>query len=167
MGRLRHRTAPGCTYFVTTDAAMNRNVFQAAAVAEIVVSKLFYYRDQGAYLVHEFVLMPNHLYLILTPGLTASLEKAMQLIKGGSSFAIRKERGNRMPIWQPGFHEWTIRDAADYQARRNYVWQNPVKRGLVTEPQNWSFGSASGQHRMDEVPQGLKPVLGEMPQCRS
>ena len=159
MGRLRHRTAPGCTYFVTTDAAGSKNIFQATLVAEIVVSKLVFYRDEGAYLLHEFVLMPNHLHLILTPGQTTSLEKALQLIKGGSSFAIRKARGNKLPIWQPGFHEWTIRDAGDYEARRRYIWLNPVKAGLIENPEQWPFGSACGTYRLDVPPQGLKPLL--------
>lgn len=67
MGRLRHRTAPGCTYFVTTDAVHSRHLLQATAIAETIIEKLLAYRDKGAYLLHEFVIMPNHLHLLLTP----------------------------------------------------------------------------------------------------
>jgi putative transposase len=85
MGRLRHRTAPGWTYFVTTKTWQNRPLFNVQESAEIVVEKLLAYREQGSYLLHEFVVMPDHLHLILTPGDSVSLEKAMQLIMGGSS----------------------------------------------------------------------------------
>jgi putative transposase len=84
MGRLQHRTAPGCTYFVTTKTWANRTVFQVTEVAEIMVEILLRHRTAGAYLLHEFIVMPDHLHLLLTPGSTTTLEKAMQLIKGGS-----------------------------------------------------------------------------------
>ncbi|HKW57399.1 MAG TPA: hypothetical protein VJN42_08580 [Candidatus Acidoferrum sp.] len=41
------------------------------------------YRDKGSYLLHELVVMPNLSHLRITPGSSTSLEKAMQLIKGG------------------------------------------------------------------------------------
>jgi putative transposase len=48
------------------------------------------YRTENKYLLHEFVVMPDHLHLILTPqGIT--LERAMQLIKGGFSFQLNKK----------------------------------------------------------------------------
>jgi putative transposase len=110
MGRLTHRTSPGWTYFVTTKAWQNASVFHVQETAEIVVSKILEYRDRGSYLLHEFVLMPDHLHLILTPTVSVSLEKAIQLIKGGSSHEIHRVRGNKMPIWQSGFHESRVID---------------------------------------------------------
>jgi len=126
MGRLIHRTAPACTYFVTTKTWQNRAVFRVSEVAEIVVTRLITCRDQGAYLLHEFVVMPDHFHLLSTPADTTTLEKAMQLFKGGSSHEIHQLRGHRRQIWQPGFHDWTIRDGAYDQARREYIWMNPV-----------------------------------------
>ncbi len=157
MGRLKHRTAPGCTYFVTTDTWQNRELFRVTELAEIVVQRILSCREQGAYSLHEFVLMPNHLHLILTPGHTTTLEKAMQLIKGGSSHQIHQRRGHKMEIWQSGFHEWTIRDARDYEAKREYIRMNPVTAHLVERPEDWPYGSASGRFAGDPVPRGLKP----------
>ena len=114
MGRPTHRTACNCTYFVTTKAARNRSLFLVTEVADVVLETMLHYRNTGAYLLHEFVLMPDHLHVMLTPGHTTTLEKAMQLIKGGSSHQIHKQRGHRMEIWQPGFREWTVRDAKDF-----------------------------------------------------
>jgi len=78
MGRLTHRTSPGSTYFVTTKAWQGISVFQVQEIADIVISKLLDYRDKGNYLLHEFVLMPNHLHLVLSPTESVSLEKAIQ-----------------------------------------------------------------------------------------
>jgi putative transposase len=161
MGRLRHRTAPGCTYFVTTDTWENREIFRVVEVAELVTQRILECRDSSAYLLHEFVVMPNHLHLLLTPGRTTTLEKAMQLIKGGASHAIHQRRGHKMQVWQPGFHESTVRDSRDYETKCAYIRMNPVKAGLAERPQDWPYGSASGQFRMDEIPQGLKPQVEE------
>jgi len=152
MGRLTHRTGPACTYFVTTKTWQNRALFQVSEVAEIVTQRLILCREQGAYLLHEFVIMPDHLHLLLTPGATTSLEKSMQLIKGGSSYEIHQRRNHRMQVWQPGFHDWTLRDEADYQVKRDYIWTNPVKAGLAEKPEAWPFGSACGKFQLDPVP---------------
>jgi len=160
MGRLRHRTAPACTYFVTTKTWQNRSLFQVAELAEILVRRIITCRDQGAYLLHEFVVMPDHLHLLLTPADTTSLEKAMQLIKGGSSHEIHQLRGHKMEIWQPGFHDWTIRDRADYLAKREYIWMNPVQARLVERPDHWPYGSACGRFRLDVMPERFKMSSG-------
>jgi putative transposase len=159
MGRLTHRTAPGWTYFVTTKAWQSVAVFQVKETAEIVVSKILEHRERGSYLLHEFVLMPDHLHLILTPTESVSLEKAIQLIKGGSSHEIHRVRGNKMPIWQPGFHESRVVDWADFKKKAAYIHFNPVAAKLVESPGNWKYNSAGGKYKLDPIPQGLKPAV--------
>jgi putative transposase len=161
MGRLAHRTSPEWTYFVTTKAWQSMSVFQVQEKAEVVVSKILEYRAKGNYLIHEFVLMPNHLHLILTPAKTCSLEKAIPLIKGGSSHEIHKAHGNKMPIWQSGFHESRVIDWMDYKKKTDYVQFNPVAARLAERPELWPYGSAGGQFRLDPIPQGLKPPIAE------
>jgi len=141
---------------VTTDAWQRRSLFQLAEVGEIVIARLLSYREQGAYLLHEFVLMPNHLHLLLTPGMTTSLERAMQLIKGGSSRQIHQQRGHKMEIWQPGFHDWTVRDAEDYKARAEYIRMNPIRARLAARPEDWPYGSAGRRFKLDPMPQRFK-----------
>ena len=158
MGRLTHRTGQGWTYFVTTKSWENTFWFQAVKAAEIVVGKMLEYWDKGNYLLHDFVLMPNHLHLILTP-ISASLEKCMQLIKGGSSFEIHKIRGSRTEIWQSGFHESRVTSWSAYQTKRDYIHFNPVAAKLVEHPEAWTYGSASGKFVLDPIPQELKPVI--------
>jgi len=104
--------------------------------------------------------MPDHLHLILTPTETVTLEKAIQLIKGGSSHEMHQLRGHKMQIWQSGFHDWTIRDAADYQARREYIWRNPVRAHLVERPADWPYSSACGRFALDAMPDRFKIASG-------
>jgi len=124
-------------------------------VAEILVQRILAYREKGGYRLHEFVVMPNHFHLLITPGET-TLEKAVQLIKGGSSHEIHTKFGNKMEIWQIGFHDWTIRDNEDYWAKVRYIQMNPVQARLVEHPEDWQFGSACGKYSMDPTPEKLK-----------
>src|SRR5438067_2241257 len=72
------------TYFVTTGAWGHRSLLQSERMANLLVDTLLHYRREQKYLLHEFVVMPNHLHLMFTPcGIT--LERVMQFVKGGFS----------------------------------------------------------------------------------
>lgn len=117
-----------------------------------MLQTLFDYRDRGVYLLHEFVVMPDHIHLLLTPSSTTSLEKVMQFIKGGSSHQIRKARNQKMEMWQVGFHDWTIRDAGDWQTKVEYIHTNPVRAHLVEKAEDWPYSSATGKFTLDPTP---------------
>ena len=137
---------------MTTKTWQNRAIFQVKENVEILIRCTLDYRQRGAFLLHEFVVMPNHLHLLLTPGGETSLEKAVGLIKGGSSHEIHRQRENKIQIWSSGFHEATIRDAADFEARRVYIRMNPVEAGLVARAEDWAYGSAAGKVELDVMP---------------
>jgi putative transposase len=157
MSKPPHRILPGGTYFVSSAAWERRELFRVPQVAEILVQRILACRDKGAYQLHEFVVMPNHFHLLMTPGETTTLEKAMQLIKGGSSHEIHAQRGHKMEIWQIGFHDWTIRDGEDYRAKVRYIHMNPVQARLVEKPEDWPFGSACGRFSLDPAPGKFQP----------
>ena len=121
-------------------------------VAEIVEAKLFEYRDKGSYQVHSYVVMPDHMHTISTPGRTTTLEKAVGLIKGGASFEIGKKITMKFPVWHEGFTEHQIRDRTDYEAHVRYIDANPVKAGLAREPGEYPFCSARGKFAIDAWP---------------
>ena len=148
-----HRTAPGSSYFVTTRCWQGRSIFQIPEVGQLLITAILHYRQTNAYLLHEFVVMPNHLHLILTPGSTTSLEKSVQLIKGGSSYRIHQHCGHEMEIWQRGFHDWTIRDLDDWNTKTEYIRLNPVRAKLVEKAQDWLFSSATGKFTLDPTPE--------------
>lgn len=82
-----HASARTNTYFVTTRAFESQALFQSERAAGLLVETMLGYREQEKYLLHEFVVMPNHLHLLLSPAVNVTLERAMQFIKG----AIRAE----------------------------------------------------------------------------
>jgi REP element-mobilizing transposase RayT len=69
------------TYFVISSTSQKKALLQSERTAKLFIETLLEYRIQRKYLLHEFVIMPDHLHLLITPVVT--LEKALQLIKGG------------------------------------------------------------------------------------
>ncbi len=153
----RHASSPG-TYFVTSRTWQSRAIFNVAPPYEIFIESLLHYRDKGAYLLHEFVVMQDHFHALLTPGQETSLERAIQFIKGGSAKVIREKLSFRFPVWQRGFSDHRIRDTADYKVHVGYLARNPVKKHLAAALAEYPWSSASARFRCDEIPQGLKPL---------
>ena len=125
-------------------------------MAQLFIEVLQHYRRQGKYLLHEFVLMPDHFHVLITP--TITLERALQLIKGGFSFRATKELGFGGEIWQTSFYDRRVRDIKEYYAFREYIHLNPVKRGLASLVEEYPYSSARPGFNLDGLPQRLKPV---------
>jgi putative transposase len=105
--------------------------------------------------------MPDHFHILLTPAPGKSLERVMQYIKGGSARRLALERNMSFPVWQRGFSDYRIRAAADFAAHVRYIWENPVRKKLITVGNEFRWSSASGAYVLDEPPQGLKPLQRE------
>ena len=153
----RGQTGRG-TYFITADCFEKKRMLQSDRSALLLIDVLYHYRGQRKYLLHEFVVMPNHFHLLITPGGDATLERAMQLIKGGFSFRAGRELGMSGEIWQTSFHDRRVRDMEEYVRFRDYIHQNPVGAHLAARAEDWPHSSASGKFELDDVPQRLKPL---------
>ena len=144
------------TFFVTTITAQRQPIFRDAPTAELLIDVLQHYRGLEKFLLHEFVLMPDHVHAIITPAPQISLERAMQFIKGGFSFRLGTR--SKAAIWQESFSNHRIRDEQDYGIHRGYIRQNPVRAGLAVRAEGYAYSSASCGFILDEVPRGLKPL---------
>ena len=85
-------------------------MFVSQKLAELFLETMFNYREQGKFLLHEFVVMPDHVHLILTPDIKIPMERAVQFIKGGFSYRCGKESLFEGEIWQPRPANHRIRD---------------------------------------------------------
>jgi len=143
------------TYFVTASTWQRRALFKNVQWAELFLQTLHSYRGKG-YRLHEYVLMPDHFHVLITP--EATLERAVQFIKGGFSFRAKKELGSSLEIWQRGFSDHRIRDWEDLDIHIDYIFRNPVGRKLVERAMDYPYCSAFPGSVKDEVPQWLKPL---------
>jgi putative transposase len=151
-----HATNNSQTYFVTSDTWERRALFRTETWARLFFKVLLSHRGDS-YLLHEFVLMPDHFHLLITPML--ALERAVQLIKGGFSFRVKEEFRSNVEIWRRGFADHRIRDFEDFDNHVHYIHLNPVKKHLCARPQDYRYSSAYPGWKLDLIPQGLKPTI--------
>ena len=101
--------------------------------------------------------MPDHLHLLVTVDEASTIEKAVQFIKGGFSYRVKKELGYLGEVWQRGFSEVRVMDRESFLKHRAYIYENPVTARLADEADKFPFGSAYFKRLKA---QGLKPRLG-------
>ena len=130
------------TFFVSSATAGRRALLQSDRMAQLLVDVLAENRRKRRFLLHEFVIMPNHFHLLLTPAAEIPLEKALQYIKGGFSYRAKREVHFPFEIWQANFVNHRIRDAQDYKHHHTYIWENPVRAGLSARPALFAWSSA-------------------------
>ena len=122
---------------MTSTVAERRGLFQKDANAQLFVDTLQHYRQEGRYKLWAFVIMRDHVHLLLTPQNT-TLERAVQLIKGGFSHRL----GSKFPVWQRGFSDRRVRDRAEFDHCVAYIHDNPVKRGYCVSAEEYRWSSA-------------------------
>lgn len=132
------------TYALTAVCHERRRIFQQTTTAELMVETILRYRDSGRLLLHAFVIMPDHIHVLLTPA--ESIEKTAQLVKGGFSFAVRKLYSAE--VWQAGYYAHRVTDAGDYQRQMAYIANNPVRKRY----DEYRFVHTTGEWRMDGIP---------------
>ncbi|MGH9789204.1 MAG: REP-associated tyrosine transposase [Candidatus Acidiferrales bacterium] len=124
-------------------------MFRKPELARILVEQILHCRDRGFYGLHSFVVVPEHFHVLLTPSEGTTLEKAVQMIKGGSAYRMRKELDHKRQVWQPGYHDCWIRDAQEYEIRKRYIALNPVTARLVDRAEEYPLSSANGSFRLN------------------
>jgi putative transposase len=127
------------TFFVTTKTSMGRALLQSERNATLLIDVLRSYVAAGKLRVHDFVVMPDHVHLLITVDADMSIEKAVQLIKGGFSYRLKKEFGYTGEVWQRGFSDVRIEDRENFLRHREYIAQNPVKKGLATSVDEFPY----------------------------
>lgn len=129
------------TFFVTSSTAGGRALFQTERMCNLIIDVLRSYTLDHIFTVHDFVVMPNHVHLLITVPGEMTIEKAMQRIKGGFSFRARKELGFHGEIWQRGFSEVGVHNSESLQTHRRYIELNPVRAGLANSSEEYPYCS--------------------------
>ena len=94
----------------------------------------------GYFILHAFVIMPNHVHLLITPKI--SIPRITNGIKGSTSHqanALLSREGQH--FWQDESFDHWVRSTKEFDKIRGYIENNPVSAGLVGKPQDWPWSS--------------------------
>jgi putative transposase len=149
--------SPPGTYFVTFSTFQRTRLFIVESYARLFLKTLYEYRRRARLRLHAFVLMPDYVHMF-TPAGDVTLERAVQLTKGGYSHAVGIEISRR-EIWQKGFTDHRIRDAHDFAAHRLYIHQNPVVGRLAASAAEYRYCSAFPGFKLDAWPPAAEAAI--------
>jgi REP element-mobilizing transposase RayT len=147
--KMKHLNIEGYAYFVTTNVQNKQKVFLDTKLADIVISALFFLRDKGYYRLCSFVVMPDHLHIIILPQKNKSISQIMHSLKSYTAKKINDLLGLSGKVWQDGFYERVIRSEDDLREKAGYIENNPVRKKLVEEPESYLYSSAHCREMMD------------------
>jgi len=154
---LPHWHPPGASIFVTWRLAGSWYSLQPAIqkgptrlcqpeIAECVVNGLWHASVAGEYEMHAFVVMPNHMHILITPSI--ELAKITRMIKGKSARQANAILGRTgQPFWEDESFDHWIRNRCEFEKVTAYIEENPVRSRLVMKADQWPYSSAALQHQ--------------------
>jgi putative transposase len=143
--------SPSRIFFATTKTSMGRRLLQSDRNANLLIDVLRSLIAERKFQLHDFVIMPDHIHLLIEVGNEMTIEKAMQLIKGRFSHRLAHEFGYKGEVWQRGFTEVQVMNQRDIEAHRTYIAENPVKAGLTASADEYPFCFCSLAKKKKEV----------------
>ena len=137
-----HRFTEGeYCYFVTTSVQARRPLFRDARLCQILLENLRFYRDRMKFSLHGYVIMPDHMHLLITPRQPATISDIVRNLKSYAGKEVRQALGGSGPIWQRRFYDRVIRSEKQFRATLDYIHVNPVRAGIVRSAEEYEFSS--------------------------
>jgi REP element-mobilizing transposase RayT len=139
--RLLHFQDSNQTLFVTFCRLIREPL--PSAVRDLVLQHCLHDHEKTM-LLHAVVVMPEHVHLLLTPlrdtaGRPSPLSRIMKQLKGASAHSVNRALGQEGPVWQEESFDHVLRSNEGFKEKVEYIRQNPVRRGLVTKPEDYRW----------------------------
>lgn len=96
-------------------------------------------RKWYGFYIAGYVVMPEHVHLLVTEPERAKLSLALQMLKQNVAWQLREVEG--ASFWQARYYDFNVWTEAKRIEKLRYIHRNPVRRGLVPSPELWAWSS--------------------------
>jgi putative transposase len=148
-GLIRYQQAHDL-HFVTFSCYHRLPYLATPAARSLFERSLEAMRLRYGFLVTGYVVMPEHVHLLVGEPTKAVLAKALQALK----LSVTVQQKQR-PFWQARYYDFNVFTERKRVEKLRYMHRNPIKRGLIVEPEDWAWSSfrhyASGEPRTVEI----------------
>jgi len=154
-GLARHY-GKGDLHFITFSCYHRLPLLKSVNARDIFVRELARVRTETSFRLRGYVVMPEHVHLLMSEPKIGTPSEAMQKLKQRVSRKIRGsgwcERSHSQPenngeflrsFWQARFYDFSVFSEGKKKEKLNYMHANPVIRGLVKHPKDWAWSSWS------------------------
>ncbi len=133
--RIRYQQT-GEFHFLTFSCYRRCPYLSPVAAMELFEDALERVRMRYLFVVAGYVVMPEHVHLLVNEPQRALLSKAIQALKLSVSM-----RGRERPFWQAHYYDFNVSSHDKFVEKLRYIHRNPVRRGLVAKPADWQWSS--------------------------
>lgn len=126
----------GCFHFVTFSCYRRLPYLGTSIARELFERSLDSMRRRYSFVVAGYVVMPEHVHLLVGEPINALLSKAIQALKLSVSV-----QSHQRPFWQARYYDFNVHNEEKRVEKLRYMHRNPVKRGLVSKPEDWVWSS--------------------------
>ena len=133
----------GDLHFITCSCYHREPILGSAYRRDLFLTVLEQVRERYAFVVLGYVVMPEHFHLLVSEPHRATPSVVMQAIKLGFARRVIGRSHSTAPVhvWQRRFYDFNVFTERKRVEKRRYIHRNPVKRGLVDEPDQWRWSS--------------------------
>jgi putative transposase len=129
------------SHFVTFSCYRRLPRLQHNLIRNIFVESLERMRRSYRFRVYGYVLMPEHVHMLISEPEVEFLAKAIQALKISVARRAMHYEKNSGTLWQKRYYDHNVRTAQSFVEKLRYMHRNPVKRGLVEKPEDWIWSS--------------------------
>ena len=156
---LRRYYGRGHLHFLTFSCYRRLPLLGAVRARNIFVQALAKIRERYRFLLVGYVVMPNHVHLLISESSKATPSMVLKVLKQRVSRDLRKRRrlasaaqlrlafseghGDLPRFWQPRFYDFNVWSKKKLREKLEYMHANPVSKKLVQHPRDWPWSSWS------------------------
>jgi len=145
---LERRYGTGDLHFVTFSCIRRRPYLLKPSARTIFVEILKEVRSRHGFHLFGYVVMPEHVHLLLDEAGALNPSKVIQVVKQKVSSHFGHGRG--IPFWQRRFYDFNTWSPGKIKEKLIYMHENPLRRGLVAHPRDWPWSSWSHYSMREE-----------------
>ena len=139
---LHRNQRSGETHFVTFSCYHRMPLLRSPLLCNIFLESLERTSQSYQFRVYGYVLMPEHAHLLVSEPKDELLAKAIQALKIAVAGRAKHYRiGEDGRVWQRRYFDHNVRSHESFETLLRYIHRNPVKRGLVENPEDWRWSS--------------------------
>src|ERR1700739_115495 len=125
----------GCLHFITFNCYHQMPLLDPSAAKQTFERELERVRVWYGCYITGYVVMPEHVHLLISEPERTKLSIALQMLKQNAARKLRLVEG--APFWEPRYYDFNARSEAKRVEKLRYIQRNPVHRGLVERPEDW------------------------------
>ena len=156
--KLKRRHGRGDFHFITFSCYERRPLLATVRSRNLFVKTLGEVRNRSGSLLVGYIVMPEHVHLLLSEPTKGNLAQLVQVLKQRVSRAIRARKrrspgqlslkfpnrtGDMRRFWQRRYYDFNVYTAKKMREKLEYIHANPIQRKLVTHPKDWPWSSWS------------------------